>query len=152
MIPCSNRSGDIGLFDKSSGFRIVDPKEALGAYTANLDSRFSNPKASFKDALVRDLKSEDEALKSYVDACRLEKWFESTLDLAKQSIAREANEETETGLAMQQVARELQSIEEQIARRSRDSALNLLASKPRFKPRAHLSSYLGISGGSARVR
>ncbi|KAI9738532.1 MAG: hypothetical protein M1818_005429 [Claussenomyces sp. TS43310] len=139
-----------GLFEKSSHFRVISPQDAIGAYTTHLDDRFSGCDASIKDPLLSDMRMEDANLEHHTETCRLQKWFETALDLASQSVAQEANEESESGVAMQEVARELESMEEQIAARSKNTGLNLLRSKPRFKPRPQFLKATGGFGGSVR--
>lgn len=65
----------------------------------------------------------------YVEKCRLEKWFEGAMDLAKRSVEDEANEETESGERMKEAAMELESREEEIASKAREAALEQLRSK-----------------------
>ncbi len=90
--------------------------------------------------------AEDDTLKHYIEKCRLEKWFEGVLDLAKQRVEEEVTEETQVGADMKHAALHLKELEDGIARKGREQALNLLHSKPRFKPRVRLNGLNGSIG------
>lgn len=97
------------------------------------------------------MKSEDAELKHYIDKCRLDKWFEGAFDLAKQSVQDELNEETEGGINMQEIADELEREEERISAASNKAAMEMLHSKPRYRPRAKLSSSVAGFRSSVRI-
>jgi hypothetical protein len=83
--------------------------------------------------------AEDDQLKEYIDKFRLQQWFEAALDLAKQDVETEANEETERGKVMMDVAARLKEMEDKIASDGRKAALELLKSKPRYVYKAKVS-------------
>jgi nuclear pore complex protein Nup133 len=81
------------------------------------------------------MRAEDATLKSYVDSCRLGKWFEGALDLAKRSVEEEKKAEEEGKKGMEEVARRLREIEAEIEERERAVAREMLRSKPRVRGR-----------------
>jgi nuclear pore complex protein Nup133 len=127
------------LFEKPSTLGLVSPRGALGAYTEELDERFRGVDASIRGPLLKDMQAENETLELYVEKCRLEKWFEEVLDLAKRDIQEEMNQETEAGGMMKKMAQQLQQMEQRIASDSQKAALDMLRSKPRYKPKPKLN-------------
>jgi nuclear pore complex protein Nup133 len=134
-----------GLFEKPSEFSPISPVQALGACTEELDERFKGLDAGVRGSILRDMQAENDMLRHYVDKCRLEKWFEGTLDLANRDFVEEVNEETEDGKVMQQVARKLKEMEAQIARAEQRHAVEMLRSKPRFRARPKAGGSVGFS-------
>lgn len=64
-------------------FRPLSPKEALGAFTENLDRRFRDFEPSFRTKLVDIMKHEDKVLHQYLEKNRLGSWVHSTFDAAR---------------------------------------------------------------------
>jgi nuclear pore complex protein Nup133 len=133
----------IGLFEKPSSLSPVSPRGALGASTDELDERFRGLDSSVREPLLKDMQAEDQSLKDYIDKCRLEKWFEGALDLAKRDVQEEAHRETEDGEIMTRVAQKLREKEEMIAAEGRKAAMEMLRAKPRYKPKPKLNGSMG---------
>lgn len=138
----------LGLFEKPSTLGPVSPRGALGACTEELDDRFRGLDTSVREPLLRDMQAEDAVLEHYVEKCRLEKWFEGAMDLAKRDVQQEANEETEDGEVMKEVAQQLKAIEEKISSDGMKTAVSMLRSKPRFKPKTKLNGSVAAFRGS----
>lgn len=81
------------------------------------------------------MQAEDATLRGYVESCRLAKWFDGALDLAKRSVVEEAKAEEEEKKGMEEVARRLREIEDEIEERERAAAREMLRSKPRVAGR-----------------
>ncbi|RBR13820.1 uncharacterized protein FIESC28_08027 [Fusarium coffeatum] len=64
-------------------FRPLSPKEALGAFTENLDRRFRDFETSFRTKLVDIMKHEDKVLHQFLEKNRLGSWVHSTFDAAR---------------------------------------------------------------------
>jgi nuclear pore complex protein Nup133 len=126
----------IGLFEKNSKVKPISPQDVLGACTDELDHRFTRLDASIRERIMKDMQDEDDAMKPYIGTCRLNKWYQGALDLAKQDFAQEINDETNDGERMRQIAQKLQEVESGIAESEREKAESLLHSKPRYKPKA----------------
>jgi nuclear pore complex protein Nup133 len=86
----------------------------LGTYTDELQERFHGLDVSVMEGILKDMQTEDDALKPYVETCQLEKWYQSALDLAKLDFADELDAETDDGQNMREVAQTLEGIESQI--------------------------------------
>lgn len=139
------------MFEKPSPLAPVSPRGALGACAEELDDRFRGLDAGVRASLLKDMQAEDESLKRYIEKCRLEKWFEGALDLAKRDVQEEMNEETEDGEAMRDMARRLLEMEQKIASDGKKVAVNMLRSKPRYKARPKLNGLVGgFKSSSAR--
>lgn len=89
-----------------------------------------------REPLLADMAAEDAALRGYVEGCRLGKWFEGALDLARRAVEEEAAAEAEGKKGMEEVARRLREIEAEIEGRERVAAREMLRSKPRGGRRA----------------
>jgi nuclear pore complex protein Nup133 len=140
----------VGLFEKPSAFSLISPVQALDACTEELDERFRGLDAGVRGPILKDMQAENDLLKHYVDKCRLEKWFEGTLDLANRDFVEEVNEETEDGKVMQQVAKNLREMEDRIASAERQHAVEMLRSKPRYKARPKLNGSVGLLRSSVK--
>src|SRR5438045_772290 len=112
------------MFEKPSPFNPVAPRDVLGAATDDLDDRFREVDSNIRESLLRDMQAEDAELQRYIDKCRLEKWWEEALDLAKRDVQEELNEETQEGDIMKRVAQKLMEKEEMIAAEGRRAALD----------------------------
>jgi nuclear pore complex protein Nup133 len=64
-------------------FRPLSPKEALGAFTENLDRRFRDFETSFRTKLLDIMKHEDKILHQFLEKNRLGSWVHSTFDAAR---------------------------------------------------------------------
>jgi nuclear pore complex protein Nup133 len=122
----------------------------LDSSTKELDERFKGLDASVRGPIMKDMQAENELLRHYVEKCRLEKWFEGTLDLAKQDVAEEVNEESENSRATEQEAKNLKQMEDQIAKAEQQHALEMLRSKPRYKARTKLHGSIGLGRSSVK--
>jgi len=61
----------------------LSPKEALGAFTENLDRRFRDFETSFRTKLLDIMKHEDKILYQFLEKNRLGSWVRSTFDAAR---------------------------------------------------------------------
>jgi len=129
----------VGLFDKNSTVRPISPHDVLGACTDELDHRFTRLDASIREMIMKAMQVEDEALKPYIQKARLDKWYESILDLAKEDSEKELTEETNSGASMKNVENQLAEVERSIAEGERRKAEGLLHSKPRYKSKAKMN-------------
>ncbi|OLN82205.1 Nucleoporin NUP133 [Colletotrichum chlorophyti] len=75
-------------------FQPFRPSDALGAYTTDLDARFTNMEKSYRDKLLDAMKWEDSLLRKYVDKARLEEWTRTTAEAAEALVAETADERT----------------------------------------------------------
>jgi nuclear pore complex protein Nup133 len=140
----------LGLFEKNSGTKPINPENALGAYIEDLNHRFTGLDVSIQETIKKDMQAEDEALARFIETCQLEKWYQAALDLAKRDVMEEINEETEDGEKMQEIADKLMDIEKQIAKNERSKAETILHSKPRYKPGTKLDGSVGNFRSSSR--
>ncbi|RDW91353.1 hypothetical protein BP5796_02518 [Coleophoma crateriformis] len=123
------------LFDPSTNVKPLGPKDVLTASTTDLDGRFNGLDASIREFIMKDMQVESAALKPFIDTCRLEKWHQSALELAKLDFEQELSEETIDGTMMQDAAKKLEEVEKEIKELELKNASNLLHSKPNFKAR-----------------
>lgn len=125
----------------------------LGASTAELDERYRGLDAGVREPLLADMRAEDGALARLVAGCRLGKWFEGALDLARRAVADEAAAEVRAAKGMRDVAAQLRAIEGEIEVRERERAREMLRSKPRQRARQRVggggSFGFGASFGSS---
>jgi nuclear pore complex protein Nup133 len=140
----------IGLFEKNSSVKPMSPLDVLGACTEELDHRFDGLDAGMRDEIMKDMQIEDETLKPYIERCRLDKWFQGALDLAKQDFTEDVEGQTDDGDKMLSAAQRLREIEQEIAEKERRTAESLLHSKPRYKPKQRLDSSTGRFRSSTR--
>src|SRR5277367_5542448 len=136
------------MFEKPSTLTLVSPRGALGACTEELDDRFRSLDAGVKAPLLKDMRAEDETLNQYIEKSRLEKWFESALDLAKRDVQDEVRNETEESEAMKEMAKQVYEMEQKIASDGRQAAIDMLRSKPRYKAKSKLNGSVGGFKGS----
>jgi nuclear pore complex protein Nup133 len=118
----------------------VNPRDILGAGTENLDSRFTGLDASIRENIMEDMQAEDVSFKILIDTCRLDRWHQSALELAKAHFEAELAEETDGGNLMRDADDKLEQLEMDIKEKERQNADNLLHSKPKYKAKARLSS------------
>ena len=130
---------EIGLFDKDSNIKPMSPEEVVGAGTEYLGQRFARLDASIKETIMRDMQVEDAALKPFIETCRLDKWFQSALELSKEDFKKELDEQTDDGEKMRQAEQMLAGIEARIKENELRKADSLLHSQPRHKPRAKIN-------------
>lgn len=111
----------------------------LGAATDELDHRFRGLDASIRETIMKDMQVEDDYLKPFIQACRLDKWYQGALDLARQDYEEEVAEETSNGTKMKQAEEQLAKREQEIAEKEKSKADHLLHSKLKYKPKAILN-------------
>lgn len=116
----------------------------LGAGTDELDHRFNGLDASIRETIMNDMQVEDSALKAYVESSRLEKWHQSTLDLARNDYDEHMANQTSQGLYAKQAEDQLAQIEEAIAAKERSKAESFLHSKAKYKPKARINGSAGF--------
>ncbi|KAL0942209.1 nuclear pore complex subunit nup133 [Colletotrichum truncatum] len=80
-------------------FQPFKPSDALGAFTADLDSRFSDMEKSYRDKLLDAMKWEDSILRKYIDKARLEEWTRTTAESAEALVAESVDEATRAAAA-----------------------------------------------------
>lgn len=96
------------------------------------------------------MQNEDVILQTYIEKCRLEKWYEGALELSKSSVQEEFNEETEKGQYMKDIAKELANIEFVIANKAANTAADMLSSKPGYPSAPALNRSAGSLRSSIR--
>jgi nuclear pore complex protein Nup133 len=129
----------------------LSPQEVLGACTDELDSRFHRGDASIRERIMGDMQSEDDLLKPYIDTCRLEKWHQGALDLARQDFREEVEQETNEGSDMKMAAAALEHMEKSIADNERERAEGLLLSRPRVRAKRSALKFEGRRSGSGSL-
>lgn len=129
----------LGLFDVPSNIRPFSPEDVLGAGTDELDHRFRGLDASIRETIMNDMQVEDDLLKPFIQTSRLNKWYQGTLDLARQDYEEEMAEETSAGMRTKQAEEQLAQIEQAVAEKEREGASKRLHSKSKFKPMARLN-------------
>jgi nuclear pore complex protein Nup133 len=125
----------IGLFDEKSTVKPISPEDVLGAGTEDLDHRFTGLDASTREKIMKDMQAEDVLLTPYIESSRLDKWYQTALEQAKQDFEEEGNEETDDGRKMKEAEGALDEVERGIKESERRKAESLLHSKPRYKPK-----------------
>lgn len=126
------------MFEKNSTIKSMSPQDVLGACTDELDHRFNGLDANMRDDLMKDMQVEDDRLKPFIKKCRLEKWYQGALDLAKQDFAAEVDDQTDDGKRMARAAERLREIEKGIADKEKSKADSLLHRPSPVKPIARL--------------
>jgi len=132
-----------GLFNKSSIVTPMSPEEIAGACTDELDHRFTGLDDSIQDRIMKDYQKEDDQFLIYFEKCRLNKWYVSALDQARQDFAEAIAEETKDGKNMIEAKDELENIEAAIAQKELSKAEGLLRAKPRYKPKVRANGVAG---------
>jgi nuclear pore complex protein Nup133 len=125
----------IGLFDEKSTVKPISPEDVLGAGTEDLDHRFTGLDASTREKIMKDMQAEDDLLTPYIESSRLDKWYQTALEQAKQDFEEEVNEENDDGRKMKEAEEVLDEVERGIKESDRRKVENLLHSKPRYKPK-----------------
>ncbi|KAG8353487.1 Nucleoporin NUP133 [Fusarium venenatum] len=78
----------ISFQDTREPFRPQSPKEALGAFTDNLDRRFRDFEASFRTKLIEVMKHEDKLLHQFIEKNRLGQWVHTTFEAVRAELDR----------------------------------------------------------------
>jgi nuclear pore complex protein Nup133 len=73
----------------------MSPREALGAFTEQVDRRFRNFDADFQAKLKTAMKDEDKVLSKNIESHRLVGWVESTFSVAIKEVNAFADDATE---------------------------------------------------------
>lgn len=134
------------MFEKGSTVKAMSPKDVLGACTTELDHRFNGLDASMRQEIMKDMKVEDDQLRPYMQRCRLDKWYQAAVDLAKQDFTAEVDDQTDDGKKMLKAADKLVELEKAIAEKERSAAERLLhAAAPR-------RSKTRVDGGQSRTK
>lgn len=132
------------MFEKNSTIKPMSPQEVLGACTDELDHRFNGLEGSMRDDLMKDMNVEDDRLKPFIKKCRLEKWYQGALDLAKQDFTAEVDDQTDDWKRMAHAAERLREIEKGIVEKEKSKADSLLHRISPAKPKARLD---GVGSG-----
>ena len=127
------------MFEKESNVTAIQPKDILGAATSELDHRFTGLDVSIRASIMADMSVEDDALEQYIETCRLDKWHQTALDLAKQDYDEEIAEKTDDGKRLNEAEKRLEEIEADIEKKEQVKASSLLHSKLRYKPKFRLN-------------
>jgi nuclear pore complex protein Nup133 len=134
------------MFEKGSTVKPISPQDVLGAGATELDHRFNGLDAGMREEIMKDMQVEDDQLRPYIQRCRLEKWHQAAVDLAKQDFTAEVDDQTDDGKKMLKAADKLREIEKGIAENERSAAARLLhAAAPR-------RSKSRVDDGSSRTR
>jgi nuclear pore complex protein Nup133 len=139
------------IFEKPSNVKPINPEDVLGACTDELDQRFTGLDSSIREGIMNDMRIEDDALKQYIEACRLDKWYQGALDLAKADVKEETNAEAENGEKMRCIGKMLEAMEEKISQDQRKRVESLLHSKPRHDAKPRLNGSVGNLRGSIKA-
>ncbi|TVY67453.1 Nucleoporin [Lachnellula suecica] len=141
----------LGLIDnKESTVSPRGPEEIAGAYTDELDHRFTGLDASIQDRIMRDYQMEDDQFTIYREKCRLDHWYKTVLEQANEDYKEEIKEETEDGKNMQDARHALEDIEKSITAKEVNKAQGLLQSRPRYKPKGRGNGNAGSFRTSIR--
>jgi nuclear pore complex protein Nup133 len=112
----------IGMFEENSPIKPMGPQDVLGACTDDLDHRFNGLDVSMREELMKDMQVEADRLKPSIQKCRLEKWYQGALVLAKQDYTAAVDDQTDDGKRMASAAERLREIEKGIAESVRSKA------------------------------
>ncbi|KAG6002930.1 hypothetical protein E4U21_002495 [Claviceps maximensis] len=88
--------------DPREPFRPMQPQEALGVFTEQLDRRFRSFSESEQSKLIEAMNYEDRLLKQHIEKNRLVSWLESTFEAAQVEVENTADEATRAGISAEQ--------------------------------------------------
>ncbi|PBP19499.1 hypothetical protein BUE80_DR009740 [Diplocarpon rosae] len=131
------------LFEKNTNVKPMEPREVLGAGSDDFEERFASSDDSTQENIMKDMQVEDDALELLVEKYRLEQWFKTTYEQAKQKYELDLEEQTDDGSKMQQGASKLAEIEQGIRQKEQTRAESLLHSKSRYKPKSKGNGHSG---------
>lgn len=134
------------MFEKNSSIKPMSPQDVLGACTDELDHRFNGLDVNMREELMKDMQVEDDRLKPFIQRCRLEKWYQGALDLAKQDFTAATDDQTDDGKRMSRAAEKLREIERSIAETERSKAESELHQPSPVKAKSR------IEGAASRLR
>ncbi|OAA42126.1 nuclear pore complex subunit Nup133 [Metarhizium rileyi] len=83
--------------DPRDPFRPMQPQEALGVFTDQLDRRFQGFAENEQSKLVDAMKWEDKLLSQYIEKNRLVDWVRATFEAAQIEVETSVDEATRTG-------------------------------------------------------
>jgi nuclear pore complex protein Nup133 len=86
--------------DARKPFRPTAPRDALGAFTTELDRRFRDFDSDFRNKLKDAMKAEDKILSQFIEKHRLQDWLAYTWGAAKSDIESELDTGTQNGNAV----------------------------------------------------
>lgn len=78
----------------------MPPREALGAFTEQLDRRFRNFDADVQTKLKAAMKDEDKVLNKNIESNRLAKWANTTFGIASKEVSRFVDNATQNQLTL----------------------------------------------------
>ncbi|KAK2612338.1 hypothetical protein QQS21_001602 [Conoideocrella luteorostrata] len=90
--------------DPRDPFRPMQPQEALGVFTEQLDRRFQGFAESEQSKLIEAMNWEDKLLNQYIEKNQLVKWVKETFDTAQIEVENTADEVTRAGASAEQAA------------------------------------------------
>lgn len=83
--------------DPREPFHPMQPQEALGVFTEQLDRRFQGFSESEQSKLIDAMKWEDRLLNQYIEKNRLVEWVRATFDAAQDEVEITADDATRAG-------------------------------------------------------
>jgi nuclear pore complex protein Nup133 len=90
--------------DVREPFRPMPPRDALGAFTKDLDRRFRDFDADFQTKLKDAMKWEDKTLTQHLEKHRLGEWVKTTFEAAQFEVQNDIDETTRIGAESQNSA------------------------------------------------
>ncbi|KAG5980232.1 hypothetical protein E4U55_004255 [Claviceps digitariae] len=88
--------------DPREPFRPMQPQEALGVFTEQLDRRFQSFSESERSKLIDAMNYEDKLLSQHIEQNRLVEWVETTFHAAQIEVENTADEATRAGASAEQ--------------------------------------------------
>ncbi|KAG5999685.1 hypothetical protein E4U54_001726 [Claviceps lovelessii] len=88
--------------DPREPFRPMQPQEALGVFTEQLDRRFQSFSEDEQSKLINAMNYEDRLLKQHIEKNRLVEWVEATFEAAQIEVENTADEATRAGASAEQ--------------------------------------------------
>lgn len=82
----------------------MQPQEALGVFTDDLDHRFHSFAENEQSKLIDAMNWEDKLLNQYIEKNRLVEWVRATFEAAQLEVENTADEATRTGASADQAS------------------------------------------------
>lgn len=90
--------------DPRDPFRPMQPQEALGVFTDDLDHRFHSFSENEQSKLIDAMNWEDKLLNQYIEKNRLVEWVRATFEAAQLEVENTADEATRNGASADQTS------------------------------------------------
>ncbi|KAL2073749.1 hypothetical protein VTL71DRAFT_11075 [Oculimacula yallundae] len=129
------------IFEKNKNMKPMHPTEVIGAGVSEVEERFSQLDTNIKENIIGDMQLEDDSLEQLREH-RMEKWYNTVLEKAKEDYEAALADETEDGKSMHEMEARLALVEADIKEREQIKADGLLHSKQRYKPKPKTNGHL----------